>query len=79
MHAHAQMAAQMKAMQEAMQNPETQKAYMAQMQQMQSMMQSQQLRERMDVLKNDPEFAAVFEDIQKNGGWRGRTRWLHGH
>lgn len=67
LHLHLQMAGQLKAMQEAMKNPEIQKAYMQQMQQMQSVMQSQQLKDRMESLKNDPEFAHVFADIQKNG------------
>lgn len=61
------MAQQLKQMQEMMKNPEVQKAYMQQMQQMQAYMQSQQLKQRMEVLKNDPEFADVFADIQKNG------------
>lgn len=30
-------------------------------------MQNKQLQERMATLKDDPEFAGMFEDIQKNG------------
>lgn len=51
-----QMAAQMKAMQEAMQRPEVQ----AQMAQMQAAMQNQQLRQRMEELKDDPDFADMW-------------------
>ncbi|GAX85579.1 hypothetical protein CEUSTIGMA_g12994.t1 [Chlamydomonas eustigma] len=54
---------QMQKMQEALKNPDAQQ----QMVQMQSFLQNQKLQERMKTLKDDPEFADIFKDIQKNG------------
>ncbi|BDA42610.1 probable Myotrophin at C-terminar half [Coccomyxa sp. Obi] len=58
-----QVAQQMQAIQEAMKKPEV----AAQVEQMTAAMQDQQLQERIAQLKDDPELAGMFEDIQKNG------------
>lgn len=58
-----QVQEKMAAMQEAMKKPEVQ----AQMQEMQSAMANPQLQEKLAGMRDDPEFKAVFEDIQKNG------------
>lgn len=50
-------------MQEAMKRPEMQQ----QMQQMMAMAQNQQMQQRMAALKEDPEMAPIFEEIQKVG------------
>lgn len=46
-----------------MQRPEVQ----AQMAQMQAVMQNEALQARMAELRQDPEFKAMFEEIQKGG------------
>jgi hypothetical protein len=65
--APSQMAARVKAMQEAMQRPEMQQ----QMQQMMAMAQNTQLQQRMQQLKNDPEMKSYFEEIEKVRGEKG--------
>lgn len=57
------MAAQLKAYQEAMQKPEVQQ----QMQQMQSVMGNPQLQAKLQSLRNDPEFAGFFQELQAGG------------
>lgn len=70
------MQERMAAMQEAMKRPEVQQ----QMQQMMAMSQNTQLQERMKALKDDPEMAPIFEEIQKVGPcWWGRCRLLCCH
>ncbi|MEW5311185.1 MAG: hypothetical protein WDW38_002920 [Sanguina aurantia] len=56
-------AAQMQAMQKAMEDP----AMRAQMEQMASAMQNQALQAKLGQLKDDPEFAEMFEDLKTNG------------
>ncbi|KAG2422652.1 hypothetical protein HXX76_015889 [Chlamydomonas incerta] len=56
-------AQRMQEMQEAMKRPEVQQ----QMAAMQAAMQNQALQQRMASLKDDPEFAEIFADIQKGG------------
>ncbi|KAK9909900.1 hypothetical protein WJX75_009203 [Coccomyxa subellipsoidea] len=58
-----QVAQQMQSIQEAMKKPEI----AAQVEQMTAAMQDQQLQQRIAQLKDDPELAGMFEDIQKNG------------
>jgi hypothetical protein len=62
------MAARMKQMQEAMQQPQMQQ----QLQQMMAMAQNQQLQQRMQQLKDDPEMKPIFDEIQQVGvaGWK---------
>ncbi|KAK9816856.1 hypothetical protein WJX72_006215 [[Myrmecia] bisecta] len=53
----------MKAMEEAMKRPEVQQ----QMEMMQTMMQNQEMQQRIASLKDDPELAPMFAEIQKGG------------